>query len=312
MTNTTQTAAVPVTAAVTTTPEKKGIVETVLNMVSNYQSEGGLKLPGSYSAENSVRAAWLLLQDVTGKNGDTYQPVLNYCTPQSIANALMKMVLQGLNPNKRQCSFIAYGNKLTLQREYAGSIAIAKRNGMKRITANVVYEGEEFEFHTEMETGLKRVTKHIQSLDTMGGGKIKGAYAFVVMEDGTTSVEVMTMAQIQAAWNQGPTKGTSPAHKNFPDQMAMKTVINRSVKILINSSDDSDLFEEEESLVVDTHAEEVRKEIVENANKQEIRFEENPNLPAPETTAPGPETATIANSAQNDNGTLFNQSGPSY
>ena len=258
--------------------QKKGVVETVLEMVSNYQTQGGLKLPNNYSAENSVRAAWLLLQDVTAKSGPDYLPALKVCTAQSIANALMKMVLQGLNPNKRQCSFIAYGNKLTLQREYAGSIAIAKRNGMKNITANVVYEGDEFEFVLDTETGLKKIVKHVQTLTTMASGKIVGAYAFVEMEDGRKSVEVMTMAQVQAAWNQGPTKGQSPAHKNFPDQMAMKTVINRAVKILINSSDDSDLFtDDEESITVDAKAEVVRQEINDNANKSEIGFDEIEN-----------------------------------
>lgn len=289
--------------------QKKGVVETVLEMVSNYQTQGGLKLPTNYSAENSVRAAWLLLQDVTAKKGADYLPALQVCTAQSIANALMKMVLQGLNPNKRQCSFIAYGNKLTLQREYAGSIAIAKRNGMKNITSNVVYEGDEFEFVLDVETGLKKIVKHVQTLETMASGKIVGAYAFVEMEDGRKSVEVMTMSQIQAAWNQGPTKGQSPAHKNFPDQMSMKTVINRAVKILINSSDDSDLFTDEEEVTTeDAKAEVVRQEINNNANKSEIGFDEieDENLPPsqehqesePQPEAQAEQPASTTNSQQ--------------
>ena len=36
------------------------------------------------------------------------------------------------------------------------------------------------------------------------------------MEDGTKYSEVMTMEQVRDAWNQGATKGQSPAHKNFP------------------------------------------------------------------------------------------------
>jgi recombination protein RecT len=255
-------------------PQQRELVDGVLSRISSFQTTGDLKLPKDYSAENSVRAAWLILQETTAKQGNDYLPVLQVCTQQSIANALLKMVLQGLNPNKRQCSFIAYGNKLTLQREYAGSIAIAKRNGMKNISANVVYEGDEFEFIMDVESGLKKITKHVQSLTTMASGKIVGAYAYVEMEDGRKSVEVMTMAQVQAAWNQGPNKGQSPAHKNFPDQMAMKTVINRAVKILINSSDDSDLFtDEDENTTVDAKAEVVRQEIIEHANKVEIGFE---------------------------------------
>jgi recombination protein RecT len=62
-----------------------------------------------------------------------------------------------------------------------------------------------------------------------------------ILEDGTKNLEVMNMAQIRKAWDQGATKGNSPAHKNFPDQMCKKTVTNRAVKLLISSSDDSAL-----------------------------------------------------------------------
>lgn len=292
-TNTTVPAATPQQTAVQA-PQQRELVESVLARVSQFQTTGDLKLPTNYSPENSVRAAWLILQETTAKSGSDYVPVLQACTQQSIANALLKMVLQGLNPNKRQCSFIAYGNKLTLQREYAGSIAIAKRNGMKNITANVVWEGDEFTYEVDLETMQKKITKHVQTLDTMASGKIKGAYAFVEMEDGRKSVEVMTMSQIQAAWNQGPTKGQSPAHKNFPDQMSMKTVINRAVKILINSSDDSDLFtdDDENAPVVDAKAEVIRKEIVDHANKTEIGFDKDETGPIPTPIVPIEETWT--------------------
>lgn len=56
----------------------------------------------------------------------------------------------------------------------------------------------------------------------------------------------------------------------------MKTVINRAVKILINSSDDSDLFDDEDSNEpIDVKAEVVRQEITENANKLDIGFSDN-------------------------------------
>jgi len=51
----------------------------------------------------------------------------------------------------------------------------------------------------------------------------------------------MTMKDIRTAWNQGATKGNSPAHKNFPDQMAIRTVMNRAIKIEVASSNDSHL-----------------------------------------------------------------------
>lgn len=316
MTQATQPAQAPAT-------QNKELVDGVLARISEFQTKGDLRMPQGYSAENAVRSAWLLLQDQVGKVNGQDVPVLSYCTAPSVANALLKMVIQGLNPQKRQCSFIPYGNKLTLQREYAGSIAIAKRHGMKSVTANVVYDGDEFEFILDTDTGMRKVTKHVQTMATMATGKIIGAYAIVEMEDGRRSCEVMTMGQIQAAWNQGMTKGQSPAHKNFPDQMCMKTVINRATKLIINSSDDADLFDDEEQITVDAKAEVVRTEIKENANREAIGFdEESPEaIPAPayDTAAPtmqaqsGPAPVSVPVDQQAAaNGNLNTQNGPSW
>ncbi|GEO08723.1 RecT family recombinase [Segetibacter aerophilus] len=259
------------------------IVETTLRRVAQMQNDGELKLPQNYSAPNALRAAWLILQEA--KNMDK-RPVLEVCTKESIAYALLNMVLQGLNPIKRQCSFIAYGNKLNLQREYQGTIAIAKRVGLKSVVANAIFDGDEFTYEVG-EDGRKKVTKHVQSIDSLGNA-IKGAYAIVTMSDGTTNVEVMNMRQIQQAWQQGPTKGQSPAHKNFPDQMACKTVIGRSLKTIINSSDDAALFEDDEPLT-DVHTANVQNTIEENGNKTEIGFDEDMHSLDQEQPAQEPE-----------------------
>lgn len=244
------------------------IVDGTLKRISEMQQAGELKLPLDYSAANAMRAAWLILQDA--KNMDK-RPVLEVCTKESVSYALLNMVLQGLNPMKRQCSFIAYGNKLTLQREYQGSIAIAKRVGLKSVIANAIFEGDEFSYEVDGNTGRKKIEKHIQTIDSLGNA-VKGAYAIITMDDGTMNVEVMNIKQIQQAWMQGPTKGQSPAHKNFPDQMACKTVIGRSLKTIINSSDDSALFEDDEPLQ-DTALANVTAKIEANANKTAIGFD---------------------------------------
>ncbi len=251
------------------------IVDSTLERINALQSRNELQIPKDYSAPNALKSAWLILQDVKNLNKE---PVLTACTKESIANALLNMVVQGLNPMKRQCSFIAYGNKLTLQREYQGSIAIAKRAGLKSVVANAIFEGDDFAFEVDGATGRKLVTKHTQSIDSIGS-TVKGAYAIVTMDDGQVNVEVMNMKQIMQSWQQGPTKGQSPAHKNFPDQMACKTVINRAVKTIINSSDDAALFEDEEPAENQFTAA-VKHEIAEKSNKDFIGFEEHVDEPA--------------------------------
>ena len=240
------------------------MVEKVLTKVNSLKEIGGIALPPDYSAENALRSAWLILQDMKDKAN---LPVLQSSTPDSIANSLFNMVVQGLNPAKRQCSFIVYGNKLTLQREYAGSIALARRySSMKNIYAGVIYKGDVFEFAIDTTTGMKQITSHAQRMENLDDAKIIGAYAVITFDDESVNTEIMTMAQIQKSWEQGPTKGQSPAHKNFPGEMAKKTVINRACKLLIAASDDSVLLEPGE----DGRISRVKAEIDTGANQGEL------------------------------------------
>lgn len=249
--------------------EAGNIVDSTLQRIEAMQAAGELRIPKDYSAPNALKSAWLILQDVKDLNK---RPVLESCTKESIAYALLNMVVQGLNPMKRQCSFIAYGNKLTLQREYQGSIAIAKRAGLKTIVSNPIFKGDVFKWEINKETGTKSILSHEQEFENYGG-EVVGAYAIVEMEDGSKNIEIMSMNQIRQAWNQGATKGQSPAHKNFPDQMACKTVINRAVKMIINSSDDAALFEDDEPIESPFTAS-VKHEIASNANRKEIGFDD--------------------------------------
>ncbi len=215
-------------------------LEVILARVNNLKEVGGIVLPADYSADNALRSALLILQD-PDKQGKT---LLGSATPHSVAQALFSMAIQGLNPAKRQCSFIVYGDKLTMQREYAGSIALARRySNMKDVYAGVIYKGDVFEYVIDTTTGMKHITNHSQRLENLIDTNIIGAYAVVTFTDGSFNTEIMTMAQIQKSWAQGPAKGDSPAHKYFPGEMAKKTVINRACKLLIAASDDSILME---------------------------------------------------------------------
>lgn len=254
---------------------QENTVQQVLTRINAFKQSGELRLPKDYSPENAIRSAWLILQETTDRNN---KPVLETCTSTSIANALLKMVTLGLSPMKKQCDFIAYGNKLSCDMEYAGNIALAKRyGGLKWIKGNAVFEGDEFEFEVDGKTGRRKVLKHKQTLENLGAGKLLGAYAVFELDSGQVDTEIMNMKQIQAAWNQGATKGNSPAHRNFPDQMAIKTVINRACKLLIRGSDDSVLMAGDENDDVpkqDAKAETVKQEIKAKANQTVINLDE--------------------------------------
>ena len=243
---------------------QKDVVDSVLAKINTFEENGELKLPANYSAPNALKSAWLILQDAVDKNN---QPVLVSCTRESIANSLLSMVVQGLSPVKNQCYFIPYGKELQLQRSYLGTLAVAKRvGGVKTAVANCIYEGDKFVYSIDPETGLKKIVEHTQDLENLDADKVKGAYAILTTEDGRTIVEIMNMGQIRKAWMQGSMKGGSPAHKNFGDEMAKKSVLGRACKMLIGISDDADLYDEQDIETMDNVAGQRNANIAANAN----------------------------------------------
>ncbi len=274
----------------------ENVADQVLEKVKRFTDDGGLVLPRNYSVANNLKSAWLNLQETLDRN---QKPVLEVCTKASIANALFDMVLQGMSVSKNQGYFIAYANKLEFQRSYFGTVALAKRVQGGIVTepvANVIYEGDEFIYTINPSTGLVNVIKHDQKLENIDDTKIKAAYAIVTYEDGKTQTTIMTLAQIKAAWQQGATKGQSPAHKNFPAEMCKKTVIGRACKMVINSSDDAWLYDgkkDEDDVDVAQRQRDAEVAVRSSKTLEDAEYEEIPTeqpqpeqKPAPEPSAP--------------------------
>jgi recombination protein RecT len=251
---------------------KKDTVDVVAAKVREFQQRGEIHFPANYSPENAMKSAWLILQSTTDKTG---RPALEVCTRDSIANALLDMVVQGLNPAKKQGYFIIYGKQLVFQRSYFGTMAVTKRvTGAKDIFAQVVYEGDVFEF--EINRGRKKVTKHVQTLQSLSSGKIVAAYCTIIFPDDREFTDIMTMEEIRQSWKksrQNPEKEGS-THQEFPAEMAKRTVINRTCKIYLNSSDDGSLlmkhFNRQDEVIAEA---EVEAEIAEHANSEPIDVE---------------------------------------
>jgi recombination protein RecT len=271
-------------------PIEKNITDSVLVKVNSFVEAKQLLLPKDYSAANALKSAYLLLVDTKTRDN---KPVLEACTKESIANALFKMVALGLNPLKKQCNFIAYGTSLSCDMEYAGNIALAKRYGMKWIKGNAIMKGDEFDFEVDAETGRRKVIKHKQTLDSIGESNIIGAYAIYEMENGVIDTEIMNFKQIQAAWNQGAMKGNSPAHKNFADQMSIKTAINRACKLIIRTSDDAVLFDNDEEEKADVVSSNVKAKIETEANKKSLSISEEEVYTQHEVIDESPKTKEV-------------------
>jgi len=257
---------------------KKDVVDVVEKRVDALVKAGKLQIPKDYAPENAMKSAWLTLVETKDRSN---KPVLSSCTRDSIANALLDMVVQGLTPAKKQCYFIAYGQQLTCQRSYFGTMAVAKRVDptISDILAQVVYEGDTFTY--SIERGKKVITKHEQSLGNVDKKKIIGAYCMILDQDGEVrKTEIMTWDEILQSWKQSQVKPVNDngslkagsTHAKYPAQMAMRTVINRACKPIVNSSSDTCLVQAFNRAADAQADQEVTEEIEANANSETIEI----------------------------------------
>lgn len=246
----------------------------------------GMSFPADYNLANALTGAYLVLKETKDRNN---KPILESCSQASIANSLMDMATLGLSVQKKQGYFIAYGGQCQFQRSYFGNITIARRYGLKEIRAEVIYEGDEFSYH--IEDGKKVFDSHKQDFMNIDTDKIKAAYAISITKSGEHYLEVMNMNQIKKAWAQGfgYKEGGNGTHAKFTDQMVKKTVINRALKMFMNTYGDGYMQEaSDRSETVssdDMTAKDMAYDIETKANKEEF-MEDVPDTVEAETIEP--------------------------
>ncbi len=260
---------------------KVGITQPGVEYVTNQlvqEEKKGLKFPANYSLQNAMNSAYLMLKEAETKDG---QPLLSVCTQESVVLSLTQMATQGLNPVKKQCYFVAYGNKCKLVPSYFGTLAILNRvkNLKRQPISNVVRQGDAFEYgyNEEMDLVIYKHETKIENLDN----PILAAYA-IIETDKEKVIEIMSKQQLENAWGQGQSwksakKGgyESATHTKFSEEMAKKTVLNRASKRLINATDDSSIMGDQfleafndtsDNDVIDIVQANVQHQITTNAN----------------------------------------------
>lgn len=252
------------TKAVALNPTKE-IQENMNKWISDMVNTKQVRFPANYSPENALKAAMFILADAkTGKESG-YKPVLEVCTKGSVYYALQKMLTNGLNPSKNQCYFIPYGTKLDIFISYFGYVGIAKSAaGVKDVAAQIIYKGDIFEY--TLEKGKIKILKHEQKLENINPDNIIGAYSFVADAKDNEYVELMNIAQIKKSWSKSTYGINQKTHGDFAEEMAKRTVIRKSLKMFVNSSNDENLFIEDE----EAPEEIVRTEIKERATGEII------------------------------------------
>ena len=202
----------------------------VLNRVDE-MCKVGFTMPKDYNYVNAVKATMLKLQEVKDKNG---KPALEVCTPSSIQSALFTMVVKGLDVSKNQAYLVCYGEQLQLQESYFGKVLQVKRIFPEwEPRPNIVHEGDTFKYTVNPDTGRRELVEHTQSLENLDK-PILGGYIYLPCADGGKDLYIMTIKQIIAAWNKSRSGGATA--KQFPEKMAMKTIVNSGCTMVINST----------------------------------------------------------------------------
>lgn len=210
-------------------PTKKPL--SIRDHLNSEQLQGEIAkvLPRHMSAERMARVAITAM---------TRTPDLAKCTQQSFFKCLLDLSSWGLEPDGRRAHLIPYRNnragtvECQLILDYKGIVELAFRSGfVKNIHADVVREGDLFEF------SLGKVTKHTpwaflpQDMRAGASGEIIAAYCIVEMKGDAVKHEVMTREEIDGIRNRSKAGKSGPWVTDYPE-MAKKTAFRRVSKWL--------------------------------------------------------------------------------
>jgi len=163
------------------------------------------------------------------------QPLLLQCTKESILKAAMTSAELGLDCSGTlgRAYLVPYRNNKTNTYEcqfiagYQGLKELALRNSsVIKIEAHTVHEKDVF----EIEYGLHQKLCHRPCLDA-DKGKVKAAYAFAELQNGSALVEVMSVSEINKIRQRSKAKDSGPWATDY-SEMARKTTVRRLCKYL--------------------------------------------------------------------------------
>lgn len=227
--------------------------KTVANLLDQMKGQIALALPKHMNVDRVTRIALTEFR----KN-----PKLQECDPMTFIACIMEAAQLGLEPGILGSSYLVpYWNSkkncydCTLIPGYRGFIDLARRSGnIQTITAEIVYENDEFEF----EKGLEPKLVHKPVL--VNSGKMIAAYAVAQIKGGGFQYIVMSKEAIDQAKNRSKSSKNGPWVTDY-EAMAQKTVVRRLFKWLPVS------IEMQKAAVLDEHAENNMQDIKEAASE---------------------------------------------
>jgi len=159
----------------------------------------------------------------------TKTPALQRCSMESIFRSALQAAELGLEPGSAtgEGYLVPYGENCTFIPGYRGLISLAFRSGhVKSVTAQVVYQGDKFEFELGLEPKLRHVPDATAERDP---AKITFAYCIVQLLEGGVVYDVMTRGEVDAIRRRSKAGNSGPWVTDYAE-MAKKTVTRRCLK----------------------------------------------------------------------------------
>ena len=199
--------------------------------------ENQITVPEGYDTPGEITTALMIIAQTIDKEG---RPALESCSKESIMTQLRLMAQNGLSMARKQCYPIVRKPKLCIDTSYFGTISILKRimPGYD-VRANVIYKDDTYDYVFNEEIQCNQIVNVRSSIENRDKG-IVGAYG-VIFEKATGKViysEVMSWKEILTSWSHAK---TDKVQKEFPQEMAKRTLIQRMCKLFLNTEKAKDI-----------------------------------------------------------------------
>jgi recombination protein RecT len=202
-------------------PKSRGDLKKVLTS-DGMMEQFAKALPRHLSAERFVRICSTALLRT---------PLLLECTQESFFKCLLDLSAMGLEPDGTRAHLIPYKNnnagtvECTLLIDYKGLVEIVRRSpDIARVHADIVCPTDDFEF------SAGQIIRHTWDLAKPRGALI-GAYAMVVLKDGTNQAVVLQKHEIEEVRGRSKSKDKGPWVTDYAE-MSKKTAFRRLCKWL--------------------------------------------------------------------------------
>ncbi len=162
-----------------------------------------------------------------------------------------------------ECYLIPRGNMCTFLPGYRGLLRLAYNAGVKNMSAHCVYEGDDFEYWID-ENGpkLKHAPRFIGDR-----GKLMCAYSMATLPDGSKSLCVLSLSEIEKAKKSAQTTMVWNAHN---EEMTKKTVLRKHCKTLPLSTTDEKIQRLNRALDIEEKAVDLNTTMLNNEGEQLI------------------------------------------